>query len=144
LPSGRKEANVLLYAKKATYMLTKMHSLLQQIKRRRLTLGLKQSDMMLRAGVSRQQYQRLESKGNPRLDTLELIAKGLNSELMLVPREKLSAVMAVLEQESSESNREQVAQAEKVSRSAKEETKKRLSDDPWQGLLGNESEVPYD
>ena len=39
--------------------------------------------------MSRQQYQRLESKGNPRLDTLELIANGLNSELLLVPNEKL-------------------------------------------------------
>lgn len=64
-----------------------MGSLLQQIKKRRLALGLKQNDMMLRVGISRQQYQRLESKGNPRLDTLELIAKGLNSELMLIPKE---------------------------------------------------------
>lgn len=76
-------------------------SLLQQLKKRRLALGLKQNDMMLRIGVSRQQYQRLESKGNPRLDTLELIAKGLNSELMLIPKEKLSAVQAALEREPS-------------------------------------------
>ncbi|WP_241973836.1 helix-turn-helix domain-containing protein [Aliidiomarina iranensis] len=78
--------------------------------------------MMLRVGVSRQQYQRLESKGNPRLDTLELIAKGLNSELMLIPKEKLGAVMALLEQESSEVT-----------------TGKKFSDDPWQGLLEDES-----
>jgi len=57
-----------------------MNTLLQQLKKRRLDLDLKQNDMMLRIGVSRQQYQRLESRGNPRLDTLELIAKGLNSE----------------------------------------------------------------
>lgn len=53
--------------------------------------------MMMRIGVSRQQYQRLESKGNPRLDTLELIAKGLNIELMLIPKEKVRAVIAILE-----------------------------------------------
>jgi transcriptional regulator with XRE-family HTH domain len=94
--------------------------------------------MMLRIGVSRQQYQRLESKGNPRLDTLELLAKGLNSELMLIPREKLRAVMAVLEQESLEPNKEHVALVEKSSRSAKEDIKKSLSDDPWQGLLGGD------
>lgn len=52
--------------------------------------------MPLRIGISRQQYQRLEAKGNPRLDTLELIAKGLNSELILIPNEKLGAVMAIL------------------------------------------------
>ncbi|NOZ38082.1 MAG: transcriptional regulator, partial [Gammaproteobacteria bacterium] len=34
-----------------------MKSLLQQLKERRLALGLKQKDMMLRIGVSRQQYQ---------------------------------------------------------------------------------------
>ena len=79
-----------------------MNTLLQQLKKRRLDLGLKQNDMMLRVGVSRQQYQRLESKGNPRLDTLELIAKGLNSELMLIPKEKLGAVLAVLEGKSAD------------------------------------------
>ena len=57
-----------------------IESLLQQIKQRRLILNFKQSDMLLRVGVSRQQYQRLEAKGNPRLETLELIAQGLNSE----------------------------------------------------------------
>ena len=53
--------------------------------------------MMLRVGVSRQQYQRLESKGNPRLNTLELVANGLNGEVVLIPKEKLEAVNAVLE-----------------------------------------------
>ncbi|PKM37505.1 MAG: transcriptional regulator [Gammaproteobacteria bacterium HGW-Gammaproteobacteria-10] len=113
-----------------------MNSLLHQIKQRRLTLGLKQNDMMLRVGVSRQQYQRLESKGNPRLDTLELIAKGLNSELMLIPKEKLGAVIALLEQESSELGKEHMSQAKKT---ANEEVKKSLSDDPWQDLLGDDS-----
>lgn len=105
-----------------------MNSILDQIKQRRLTLGLKQNDMLLRVGVSRQQYQRLESKGNPRLDTLALIAKGLNSELMLIPKEKLSAVMALLEQENPEQSKTQEHPA-----------KKSLSDDPWQGLLGDET-----
>lgn len=53
--------------------------------------------MVVRIGVSRQQYQRLESKGNPRPETLELIAKGLNSEVMLIPKEKLNAVLTILE-----------------------------------------------
>ena len=138
LPSSKKETNMLHVTVKATYVITNMSSILQQIKRRRLALGLQQNDMMLRIGVSRQQYQRLESKGNPRLDTLELLAKGLNSELMLIPREKLRAVMAVLEQESLEPNKEHVALVEKSSRSAKEDIKKSLSDDPWQGLLGGD------
>ncbi|WP_404355589.1 helix-turn-helix domain-containing protein [Methylotuvimicrobium sp. KM1] len=136
LPLDMKATNMLPSIVKATYAFTKMNSLLHQIKQRRLTLGLKQNDMMLRVGVSRQQYQRLESKGNPRLDTLELIAKGLNSELMLIPKEKLGAVITLLEQESSELGKEHISQAKNT---AKEEAKKSLSDDPWQDLLGDDS-----
>ena len=110
-----------------------MDSLLQQLKNRRLDLGLKQNDMMLRVGVSRQQYQRLESKGNPRLETLELIAKGLNSELMLIPKEKLGAVLAVLdgksanewEEDSEDFGSGQQSQTKSVS-------ERSLSDNPWQ------------
>lgn len=104
-----------------------MSSLLEQIKKRRIALALKQHDMMLRVGISRQQYQRLESKGNPRLDTLELVAKGLKSELLLVPQEKLNAVLAVLDNDDLLSTEQ--------GQTAKEKSKS-LSDDPWQGLLG--------
>jgi transcriptional regulator with XRE-family HTH domain len=104
-----------------------MDSLLQQLKKRRLALGLKQNDMMLRVGVSRQQYQRLESRGNPRLDTLELITKGLNSELMLIPKEKLNSVRAVLEN---------VEPDQKTLKQGEQQTS--LSDDPWQDLLGDD------
>lgn len=61
-----------------------MSSLLKQIQTRSQAPELKQCDMMLRTGVSSQQYQCLESKGNPRFDTLELIAQGLNSKLLLI------------------------------------------------------------
>ena len=108
-------------------------SLLQKIKKRRLTLGFKQNDMMMRIGVSRQQYQRLESKGNPRLDTLELIAKGLSSELMLIPKEKVRAVIAVLE--SDEPN---LMSGENPSQKTMDTTSKSLSDDPWQNIYENE------
>jgi transcriptional regulator with XRE-family HTH domain len=105
-----------------------IESLLQQIKQRRLILNVKQSDMLLRVGVSRQQYQRLEAKGNPRLETLELIAQGLNSELMLIPKEKLNAVLAVLEGDDLVLAQQSVD---------KETHSKTLSDDPWQDFLGN-------
>ena len=135
---------MLLSAEKATYVFTMINSIIHQIKQRRLTLGLKQNDMLLRVGVSRQQYQRLESKGNPRLDTLELIAKGLNSELMLIPKEKLGAVMALLEQEepsatSKQSNEPGKAHVSQAKKPSNEDKKKSLSDDPWQDLLGDES-----
>ena len=88
---------MLLMQGKATYMFTMKDSLIKQFKKRRLELGLKQKDMLLRVGISRQQYQLLESKGNPRMDTLALVAMGLNSELMLIPKEKLIEVKAFLE-----------------------------------------------
>ncbi|MES9943114.1 MAG: helix-turn-helix transcriptional regulator [Candidatus Thiodiazotropha sp. 6PLUC2] len=103
-----------------------MNPLLEQIKKRRIALALKQHDMMLRVGISRQQYQRLESKGNPRLTTLELIAMGLKSELLLIPQEKLDAVLAVLADDATASS---------DPRQSVKEKSKSLTHDPWQGLL---------
>lgn len=91
---------------------------------------------MLRIGISRQQYQRLESKGNPRLDTLELVAKGLKSELLLIPEEKLDAVLALLAEEADYSAAENDSPKSSISENA--DTQKLLSNDPWQGLLGDE------
>ena len=106
-----------------------MTSFLQQLKTRRQALALKQSDMPLRIGVSRQQYQRLEAKGNPRLDTLELIAKGLNSELMLIPNEKLNEVLAILNAVADTTNGGGLPM----------QGKKSIADDPWQGLLEDDA-----
>lgn len=104
-----------------------MNSLLEQIKKRRIALKLKQHDMRLRVGMSRQQYQRLESKGNPRLDTLELIAEGLKSELLLIPQEKLNEVLAVLADDRTASTK----QSQSIVESSES-----LNEDPWQELLG--------
>ncbi|OUR72488.1 transcriptional regulator [Methylophaga sp. 41_12_T18] len=104
-----------------------MASLLEQLKNRRLSLKLKQKDMMLRVGISRQQYQHLESKGNPRLNTLELIAKGLKSELMLIPTEKLSLIKEVLENDAQSSST--------TSQSSNKTEANELSNDPWKKLL---------
>lgn len=102
-----------------------MNKLLDQIKKRRKTLGLKQKDMLLRVGMSPQQYQRLEAKGNPRLNTLELIAKGLRSELVLIPQDRLAAVKALLNNEDG------------IERQSGKD-KSTVADDPWKGILGDE------
>jgi len=70
--------------------------LIPQIKARRLQLRLQQKDMKLRIGMNQQQYQRIEAGGNPRLETLELVVEGLEAELVLVPKDKLLAVKALL------------------------------------------------
>ena len=113
-----------------------MNSLLEQIKNRRIALKFKQHDMMLRVGISRQQYQRLESKGNPRLDTLELVAKGLQSKVLLIPQEKLNAVLAVLADDTVSPTGPSNGASTKPSKTGKEQSNP-LADDPWQGLLGD-------
>ena len=97
----------------------------EQLKQRRKALGLQQATLQLRVGMNQQQYQRVEAGGNPRLDTLTLIAQGLEAELLLVPREKLAAVQAVLAGEGADSP----IQRSTTSPAA-------LFDDPWAGLLG--------
>jgi transcriptional regulator with XRE-family HTH domain len=101
--------------------------LLNQIKKRRIALGFKQSDMQMRVGMSRQQYQRLEANGNPRLNTLELVAKGLNSEIMLIPQEKRDAVLALLAGHATGTLSSEMA-----------DDSDSLIDDPWKGLLGDD------
>lgn len=93
-------------------------TLLDQLRRRRLALELTQQDVASRTGMTRQQYQRLEAGGNPRLDTLSLAADGVNARMMLIPVEKWHAVKALLEEG--------------------EETAPALDADPWRGLLGDE------
>ncbi len=105
-----------------------MSKILDQIKSRRKDLGLKQKDMMLRVGMSRQQYQRLESRGNPRLETLELVAKGLRMEVLLIPQEKLRAVRDIIEGRAPEGGIEFDASL----------NVEPSHYDPWKGLLLDE------
>lgn len=108
-------------------MVNGMGKIHDQLKCRRKSLGLKQEDMKLRVGMTRQQYQRLETKGNPRLDTLDLVAKGLKMELLLIPQEKLRAVRNVLDEKTIDSKGD-TAKIQGME-------KKTISDDPWEGLL---------
>lgn len=117
-----------------------MSSLLEQIKQRRIALDFKQHDMMLRVGISRQQYQRLEAKGNPRLDTLELIAKGLNSQLLLIPQEKLAAVQALLSADASAYFGAADYLPAHVQTPLGVQEPRPLSDYPWQGILDDDDE----
>ena len=105
--------------------MSKIH---KQLKERRKSLGLKQEDMTLRVGMSRQQYQYLESKGNPRLDTLELVAKGLRMDVMLIPREKLRDVEDFLAGKKKIGGGATLTARGSVIKSAPE-------DDPWGDLL---------
>ncbi len=112
-----------------------MNTLLEDLKNRRIKLNLKQSDMLLRAGISRQQYQRLESKGNPRLNTLELVAEGLKSEIMLIPQEKVLAVKALLEDRENLTTSYDTSLSTKDTNNTDKIKEDSLVNDPWQKLL---------
>lgn len=71
-------------------------TLLDQIRKHRLSLGVKIQEMPLLAGLTRQQYGKIEAGGNPRLNTLDQIAEGLDAVLVLVPKSRLQAVEEVL------------------------------------------------
>lgn len=120
--SKKKKLICFLQDLKATNVSTMNKSLLQQIKKRRTQLGLKQVDMQSRTGISRQQYQKLESQGNPRLETLEIIAAGLNAQLMLIPDDKVHLIRQLLNDEI------------KVTIEDQDD----LMTNPWKGLLGGE------
>ena len=94
-----------------------------QLRARRKQLGLKQSDMALRAGIARQQYHRLENGGNPSLKTLELAAAGLDMVLMLIPRERLREVRAMLARQAGGVPAEHPGTSQ--------------TENPWKDLLGN-------
>ena len=110
-----------------------MSKIKEQLKERRKALGLKQEDMMLRVGMSRQQYQRLESKGNPSLSTLELVAKGLKLEVMLIPQEKLRDVQGFLAGNKTMDGGITVTAKGAVIKPSPE-------DDPWSDLLEDDNE----
>jgi len=110
-----------------------MNKIHEQLKQRRKALGLKQEDMELRVGMSRQQYQRLESKGNPSLSTLELVAKGLKMELMLIPQEKLRDVEDFLADKKKIGGGFQVTARGSVVKPSPE-------DNPWDDLLENDND----
>ncbi|WOA33266.1 helix-turn-helix domain-containing protein [Alloalcanivorax xenomutans] len=66
------------------------------LEQRRKSLGLTQKDMLMRIGMSQQQYQRIESGGDTRVSTLLRILEGMGLQLRLVPEEQVAEVDALL------------------------------------------------
>ena len=51
----------------------------------------------MRIGMSQQQYQRIEAGADPRLSTLLRILEGMDLGMMLVPRQRVQEIEALLE-----------------------------------------------
>ena len=73
-----------------------------QLRQRRSELALTQKDMLMRIGMSQQQYQRIESGGDTLLSTLLRILEGMDLELMLIPRQRARPVQKMLEMTAGE------------------------------------------
>lgn len=73
-----------------------LNQLPELLKKRRLELDLNQKDMLMKIGMSQQQYQRIESGGDPRLSTFLRILEGMDLEMMLVPRKRVLEVQELL------------------------------------------------
>ena len=69
-----------------------LKELSEHLRQRRRAMGLNQQDMLMRIGMSQQQYQRIESGGDLRVTTLLRILDGMGLEFLLVPREERQAV----------------------------------------------------
>ena len=60
-----------------------------ELEKRRRALGLNQSDMLMKIGMSQQQYQWVEAGHDIRVSTLSRVLEGMGLELLLVPREQV-------------------------------------------------------
>lgn len=78
----------------------KLDELAGLLKQRRQALALNQHDMLMKIGMSQQQYQRIEAGGDVRLSTLLRVLEGMDLELHLVPRERTSQPDNVVERDT--------------------------------------------
>ena len=58
----------------------------QALLKQRKSLGMEQKDMLMRIGMTQQQYQRIEGGSDVKLSTLLRVLEGLNLELSITPR----------------------------------------------------------
>ena len=77
-----------------------MTSIIEQLKTARMTLGIKQSQLGHKLGLPQSHVSKIEhDKTDPRLSTVVDMARVLDQELMLVPRQFISRVTSLLSAE---------------------------------------------
>ena len=88
--------NIMYNGLKTTFKLYKgpsmkdLKSIAKTLSARRRELGLDQSDMRLKIGMSQQQYQRIEGGNDLRVSSLLRVLEGLGLELLFAPTKNLS------------------------------------------------------
>ena len=80
-----------------------MNKIIQLLKDARLELKLNQSELGKKMGMPQSHVSKIE-KGlsDPRLSTISDMARSLDQELILVPREKLSIINALINQDDEQ------------------------------------------
>lgn len=79
------------------YTIRYAKSLIEALRHLRDERGVSQANLAKRLGVAPSHISRIEHGADPRLSTFVEMARALQAEPMLVPREHLSAVRALLE-----------------------------------------------
>jgi len=80
-----------------------MNEILKSLKNRRLELKLKQSELGSKLGLPQSHISKIEQGAtDPRLSTVTDMARLLDQELVLVPREMLPVIKSLLSGEDSQ------------------------------------------
>jgi predicted transcriptional regulator len=80
-----------------------MNEILKSLKKRRLELKLKQSEFGNKLGLPQSHISKIEQGAtDPRLSTVTDMARILDQELVLVPREMLPVIKSILSSEDSQ------------------------------------------
>ena len=80
-----------------------MNKILKSLKQRRLELKLKQSEFGIKLGLPQSHISKIEQGAtDPRLSTVTDMARLLDQELLLAPRELLPAIYALIQGEDSQ------------------------------------------
>ena len=92
-----------------------MSNIIEQLKSARQQQGMKQSELGEKLGLPQSHVSKIEQCANdPRLSTVTDMARVLDQELVLIPRQMVSAVRALLKGEGEEKRRFQPDQGEDV------------------------------
>lgn len=83
-----------------------MHNIIKSLKAARLNKGLKQQELGLKLGMPQSHISKIESgDSNPRLSTVEDMARLLDLELMLIPRPLYYRVQTLIHGEKEDEHR---------------------------------------
>ena len=90
-----------------------MSSIIEQLKSARQQQGMKQSELGDKLGLPQSHISKIEQGANdPRLSTVIDMARVLNQELVLIPRQMVSVVRSLLKGEGEDERRFQPDEGE--------------------------------